>query len=132
LIRIMAVCLLMAACSGGPEDLRVWTPEDHAHPPDSQIDPNRVRQLERPDLTVGELLWQRNCARCHGTEGRGGREAQVNFSTAEWQKGIDDAAIARTIEVGKPPTMPAFAELLTPEQIGELVDHLRTLGARGE
>ena len=132
MIRIMAVCLLMAACSSESGDLRVWTPEDHAHPPDGQIDRNRVQQLERPDLTVGELLWQRNCARCHGTDGRGGREAQVNFSTTEWQNGIDDAAIARTIAGGKPPTMPAFAELLSPEQIGELVDHLRTLGAGGE
>ena len=130
--RMMVACLFMAACSSSPEDLRVWTPEDHAHPPDTQIDPNRVRQVERPNLTVGELLWQRNCARCHGTDGRGGREAQINFNSSEWQDGIDDATIATTIERGKPPTMPAFAELLTPEQIGELVDHLRTLGARGE
>jgi mono/diheme cytochrome c family protein len=130
LIRIMVVCLLMAACSGDPEDLRVWTPEDHAHPPDTQIDPNRVPQQERPDLTVGELLWQRNCARCHGTDGQGGREAQINFASTEWQSGIDDAAIARTIAGGKPPTMPAFAELLTPEQIAELVEHVRTLGPR--
>jgi mono/diheme cytochrome c family protein len=130
LIRIMVVCLLMAACSGDPEGLRVWTPEDHAHPPDTQIDPNRVPQQERPDLTVGELLWQRNCARCHGTDGQGGREAQINFASTEWQSGIDDAAIARTIAGGKPPTMPAFAELLTPEQIAELVEHVRTLGPR--
>jgi mono/diheme cytochrome c family protein len=128
----MAACLLIAACSSEPDNLRVWTPEDHAHPPDSQIDPNRVRQLERPNLTVGELLWQRNCARCHGTDGQGGREAQINFAAAEWQDGIDDAAIARTIAAGKPPTMPAFAELLSPEQIAKLVDHLRTLGAGGE
>jgi mono/diheme cytochrome c family protein len=129
LIRIMVVCLLMAACSGDPEGFRVWTPEDHAHPPDTQVDPNRVPQLERPNLTVGELLWQRNCARCHGTDGQGGREAQINFASGEWQDGIDDAAIARTIAGGKPPTMPAFAELLTPEQIGELVEHVRTLGS---
>jgi len=129
LIRIMVVCLLMAACSGDPEGLRVWTPEDHAHPPDTQVDPNRVPQLERPNLTVGELLWQRNCARCHGTDGQGGREAQINFASGEWQDGIDDATIARTIAGGKPPTMPAFAELLTPEQIGELVEHVRTLGS---
>lgn len=126
----MVVCLFMAACSSEPENLRVWTPEDHAHPPEAQIDPNRVPQQERPDLTVGELLWQRNCARCHGTDGQGGREAEINFTSPEWQDGIDDATIATTIAAGKPPTMPAFAELLTPEQIGELVNHLRTLQAR--
>jgi len=123
----MAACLFMAACSSEPANLRVWTPEDHAHAPEMQVDPNRVPQLERPDLTVGELLWQRNCARCHGTDGRGGREAKVSFATSEWQNGISDATIARTIAGGKPPTMPAFADLLAPDQIMELVKHVRKL-----
>jgi mono/diheme cytochrome c family protein len=131
-IRVAVACLFVAACSSEPENLRVWTPEDHAHPPDTQIDPNRVPQQERPDLTVGELLWQRNCARCHGTDGQGGREAQVSLASAEWQSGISDAAIARTIAGGKAPMMPSFAELLTPEQIGELVKHVRTFGSRSE
>jgi mono/diheme cytochrome c family protein len=56
----------------------------------------------------------------------------VNFSAAEWQDGISDATVARTIARGNPPTMPAFAELLSPEQIGQLVKHVRTLGSRGE
>jgi mono/diheme cytochrome c family protein len=128
----MAACLFMAACSSEPADLRVWTPEDHAHPPETQVDPNRVPQQDRPDLTVGELLWQRNCAVCHGTDGQGGREVTLNFRSGEWQDGITDATIARTIVGGKPPTMPAFAELLTPEQIGTLVEHVRSLGAGSE
>ena len=132
LFKILVACLFMAACSSDPATLRVWTPEDHAHAPDTQVDPNRVPQLERPDLTVGELLWQRNCARCHGTDGQGGREVNLNFGSPAWQDGISDATIARTIAAGKPPTMPAFAELLTPEQIAELVNHLRTLGAPSE
>ncbi len=127
LIRIMVVCLYMAACSSEPTDLQVWTVADHAQPPDTQVDPNRVPQLERPDMSVGELLWQRNCAVCHGTDGRGGREAKVNFASSEWQQGISDATIARTIVGGKPPAMPAFAELLSPDQITHLVTHLRSL-----
>ena len=92
------------------------------------IDPNRVPQQERPDLTVGELLWMRNCAHCHGADGQGGREATTNFTAAEWQDRFDDAQIARTIAGGKPPAMPAFADLLTPEQIGELVNQVRKFG----
>ena len=132
LIRIIAVCLLLAACSSEPENLRVWTPADHAHPPDNQIDRNRVPQQDRPDLTVGELLWQRNCARCHGTDGRGGPQVKLSFASAAWQDGIDDARIARTIAGGNPPLMPAFGELLTPEQIAELVKHIRMLRGRSE
>jgi mono/diheme cytochrome c family protein len=132
LFRIIVACLFMAACSSDPGDLRVWTAEDHAETPGTQVDPNRVPQKERPDMTVGELLWQRNCARCHGTDGEGGREAQINFSSVEWQGGISDATIARTIAEGKPPTMPTFADLLSPGQIAELVNHLRTLGSPSE
>lgn len=132
LIRVMVACLWMAACSSEPANLRVWTPADHAHAPDTQVDPNRVPQLERPDMTVGELLWQRNCARCHGTDGQGGREAKVRFTDSPWQAGISDAEIARTIAEGKPPAMPAFADLLAPGQIDALVEHVRTLGARSE
>jgi len=121
----MLVCLFMAACSSEPANLRVWTPEDHAHPPDTLIDPNRVPQQERPTLSVGDLLWMRNCARCHGANGQGGREVAINFAAAEWQEGIEDAQIARTIAGGKAPNMPAFADLLTPEQIAELVTHVR-------
>ncbi|MDH4283208.1 MAG: cytochrome c [Myxococcales bacterium] len=128
--RVMLVCLLMAACSSEPGSLRVWTPADHAHAPDSQIDPTRVPQQELPDLTVGELLWQLNCARCHGVDGEGGSEANISLASAEWQNGISDANIARTIAGGKAPAMPAFADLLTQEQIGELVKQVRKLGGR--
>jgi mono/diheme cytochrome c family protein len=86
-----------------------------------QIDPNRLPQQDAPRMTVGELLWQ---------HGRGGRQVQLSFASAQWQSQIDDAAIARTIAGGKPPDMPAFADLLTPKQITALVTHIRALGPR--
>ena len=125
--RIMTAFLLVAACSSEPENLRVWTPADHAHAPETMIDPNRVPQQEQPNFTVGELLWQRNCAGCHGTDGLGGPQVKISFASEAWQNSLDDAQIARTIAGGKSPMMPAFAELLTPEQIAELVKHVRTL-----
>ncbi len=128
----MVACLLLAGCSNEPQNLRTWTPEDHAHLPDTLIDPNRVPQDAAPQLTVGELLWQQNCARCHGTEGQGGRQVAISFQSVDWQRQIDDATIARTIAGGKPPNMPAFADLLTPKQITALVTHIRTLGPTRE
>ena len=110
----MTACLWMAACSSEPENLRVWTPEDHAHPPDTQIDPNRVPQQEVPDLTVGQ----------------GGSKVALDFTSAEWQGNIEDVAIARTIAAGKAPNMPAFANLLTPQQIQELVKQVRKFGSQ--
>lgn len=128
MIRLVIACLFVVACSNGADGLREWTPADHAHPPETMIDPSRVPQKEVPDLTVGELLWMRNCALCHGADGQGGREAAIDFASAQWQDSLNDAQIARTIAGGKPPTMPAFADLLTPEQITELVKQVRKFG----
>ena len=69
----------------------------------------------------------RNCARCHGANGQGGSVA-LNLRSEEWQSSLDDAQIARTIAAGKAPNMPAFANLLTPEQIAELVQQVRRFG----
>jgi len=84
--------------------------------------------MEAPDLSVGELLWMRNCARCHGADGQGGAQVALDFTAAEWQRDNDDATIARAIAAGKAPNMPAFASLLTPEQIEELVAQVRRFG----
>lgn len=130
--NVAMACLFMLACSGGSDELREWTPADHAHPPDTQIDPNRVPQKDAPDLTVGELLWMRNCARCHGGAGQGGSQAAISFASPQWQGSMNDAQIARTIAGGKPPTMPAFADLLTSKQIAELVKQVRRFGGQGE
>lgn len=121
----LLLALSISACSNEHDPLRVWTAADHAHPPDNLVDPTRVPQQERPDLTVGELLWQGQCARCHGPTGQGGREASVNFTSSDWQAQLNDAQIARTIAAGKPPSMPSFADLLSETQIGELVKHIR-------
>ena len=61
-----------------------------------------------------------------------GRIESISFAAAEWQGSIDDATIARTIAGGKPPTMPAFADLLTAQQIQELVKQVRKFGGAGD
>lgn len=134
LIRLMMgwLCVVvLAACSGEAQPLREWQPSDHAQPPNSQIDPNRVRGSERPEISVAELLWQKHCARCHGSEGRGGAEATIDFSAAEVQARLSDSAIASTIANGKPP-MPAFAAELDASQIEELVAYVRQFGGKSE
>ncbi|MCZ6806235.1 MAG: cytochrome c [Deltaproteobacteria bacterium] len=140
--RLILACLLPlvcsvvvffgVACSNEQEPLQVWTAADHVHPPDNLVDPTRVPQQERPDLTVGELLWQGRCARCHGPTGQGGAEASLDLTSVDWQATLDDEAIARIIANGKPPAMPSFADLLSGTQIKELVKHIRAFGRRPE
>jgi len=76
-------------------------------------------------------LWRISCAGCHGAEGRGDGEAYegalADFTDAEWQASVTDEAIARAITLGQPP-MPAFGEILAPQGIAALVEHVRRLG----
>lgn len=120
---------MLAACDNGAEPLRQWKPSDHAHPPSSQVDPSRVRGTARPQVSVAALLFQKHCARCHGSDGRGGAEAAIDLSAADVQARLSEASIAKTISQGKPP-MPGFAAELDAAQIEALVGYVRGLGAR--
>ncbi|MEM7137605.1 MAG: cytochrome c [Myxococcota bacterium] len=130
LIVSAVFALGVIGCTQTPVPDREWTAADHAHPPDNLVDPTRVPQQERPDLTVGELLWQGRCAGCHGPDGQGGGQAPISFASADWQANISNATIARTIAAGMPPGMPAFADLLSAEQIEALVVRIRRFSER--
>ena len=70
----------------------------------------------------GQLLYQKNCARCHGANGQLGRNGAHNLSKSNLN------AFGRTYLVtnglGK---MPAFGRKLTPGQVQEVVAYSLTL-----
>ena len=133
--RVIAACLCLGlggafstGCTQAKEPTRDWQASDHAHPPDTLVDPNRVPGRQRATISPAERLFEMQCARCHGSDGRGGSEAPVNFANSTWQKGATDKGIARIIAVGKPP-MPGFGNLLNDDQIALLVERVRSFGA---
>lgn len=76
-------------------------------------------------------LYNRNCARCHGPDGRGQTQlGQVfntpDFTDAAWWRGRDTSSktLRRSVARGKA-GMPAFANKLTQREIGLLVDRMR-------
>ncbi|HEX7632490.1 MAG TPA: cytochrome c [Lacunisphaera sp.] len=86
--------------------------------------------------TDAQENWDKNCASCHGKDGKGatkaGRMAGVkDLTDPAYQKDIKDekalAAIKDGIkdEKGKE-KMKAFAEKLTPEEMKALVAHVRS------
>src|SRR5712671_2187674 len=82
--------------------------------------PNRVLKFD--------ILYQQNCAGCHGAQGRGG--AAVALSSQVYLTIADDATIRRVIAEGVSGTaMPAFAQssggMLTDEQVTALVKGIR-------
>jgi len=75
-----------------------------------------------------EVLYQQNCAGCHGASGKNG--AAMDLANPEYQSLVDDASLTRWISNGMPQTqMPAFAisagGFLTDKQIEVLVQGMR-------
>ena len=65
------------------------------------------------------------CAKCHGDDGkadtmRGKHLKARNFTDAEWQSGVTNAELVKSVTEGKD-DMPPFGKKLTPEQIESLV-----------
>ena len=70
-------------------------------------------------------LFKKNCAKCHGDDGkadttRGKNMKARNFTDAEWQAGVSNAELVKSVTEGKD-DMPPFGKKLTPEQIESLV-----------
>ncbi len=72
----------------------------------------------------GAQLFARNCAACHGSNGNGG--VGVPLALPDFQNGIDDNFLIKTIRVGRPGrVMPAFTQLSDAE-VKAIVAHIRT------
>ncbi|MFK7988461.1 MAG: cytochrome c [Sandaracinaceae bacterium] len=135
-IAFCLACLTLSACGDEPRNLREWTPADHAQP--SQPDPARTPSTdESPEMTIARAaatLFNRSCASCHGTDGRGGGPgappgAQMpDLTVPAWHDGNTDADITAVISNGRN-MMPAFGEQLNDRGIAALVQHVRTLRA---
>lgn len=84
----------------------------------------------RPDSRLNfNFLYTRNCAGCHGSDGKGG--AAVGLSDPVYLAIADDAAIRRVTAEGVPgTTMPAFARrfggTLNDKQVSAIVNGIRT------
>ncbi|NIR30277.1 MAG: c-type cytochrome [Gammaproteobacteria bacterium] len=71
----------------------------------------------------GARLYARNCAACHGAQGRGG--VGVPLALADFQAIATDEYLGRTIRLGRPGrVMPAFPQLSDAE-VEVIVSHLR-------
>jgi cbb3-type cytochrome c oxidase subunit III len=88
----------------------------------------------RGDASHGLSLFLRNCAGCHGMDGRGGIAPEIGNPV--FQRAATDEFIIRTIRNGRIGTaMPTFqrpdAPALGDQDIADLLAHIRTLGEQG-
>lgn len=79
----------------------------------------------------GRGLFEENCAKCHGKDGRaktvrGKVVGARNLSKPTWQARETDEEIAAAIKKG-PGAMPSFAKKFSQAEIDSLVAYVRTL-----
>jgi mono/diheme cytochrome c family protein len=146
-LGLVVVTLLLAldlgrsvyARLGAATPSRLWSP-----------DPTRARAVawppgseHGPDSPLGERLYARHCAICHGPDGRGNGPAAPSLHPRprDFTGGVFKlkstagseaptlADVRRTIEQGMPgSSMPAWRDLLSREEIDALAEYVRSLG----
>ncbi|MDF0645822.1 MAG: cytochrome c [Nitrospira sp.] len=82
------------------------------------------------DVSKGKVLFDRNCAGCHGTEGKGNGYKLLGPDPADLTSrrtaAKSDGELLKTIHDGKP-NMPAWKNLLSEEQARDILAYVRTL-----
>ena len=82
-------------------------------------------------VAAGAELYKSKCAGCHGADGSGstpmGKALKVQDLRKPELKARKDADLAASISNGKG-KMPPQKGNLTPAQVGQIVDYIRTLG----
>ena len=74
----------------------------------------------------GKRLYLQHCAACHGDAGDGG--VGIPLDSADFQSGVTDAYLAKTIRLGRPGrVMPAFSRL-SDNKVTALVKFIRSWG----
>ena len=70
------------------------------------------------DAAEGAVLFQSNCAACHGEDARGVEGSGApNLTDADWVYGGDAARLRQTLIAGRQGQMPSWQSLLTEAEI---------------
>lgn len=84
------------------------------------------RDRSSTTLASGAALFETNCARCHGSDGRGGKGPNLASEKRQAKWRDSDAKLIKKITNGGM-FMPSFGKKLKASEIKEIADHVRTL-----
>ena len=82
-------------------------------------------QVIAGDPFKGQAIYNAHCAGCHGGDGVGIVAGTPSFRAPSQSLMQPDSNLQRTIERGRG-VMPGFAGILKPDQIYDVIAHLRT------
>ncbi|HPF58432.1 MAG TPA: cytochrome-c oxidase, cbb3-type subunit III [Candidatus Competibacteraceae bacterium] len=77
--------------------------------------------------SVGKGLFGDNCAACHGRGGQGVVGMYPNLTDDDWLWGSSTDKIHETLVQGRKGFMPAFGQVLKPEQLDDVAEYVLTL-----
>lgn len=108
------------------EDMKARRRHAHDYPPVAYRIQNPVTP-SRENAAAGKRLYDRLCARCHGSHGRGGPELSVDFTDAHFMGEASDSYLFWKISEG-PGNMPehVFKRRLSARSRWQIVHYLRT------
>ena len=82
-----------------------------------------------PDLmNTAERIFTRNCAACHGPDGRGQASLFPNLKDIDWQWGGSAEQIEQTIRLGRSANMISWQAVLGDENVANVTDYVLALG----
>lgn len=79
-------------------------------------------------MELGERIFARECAACHGTNGRGQASLFPNLKDVDWQWGGSATDIETTIRHGRNARMISWKPILQSQQIADVAEYIQTLG----
>ncbi|MDX1492240.1 MAG: cytochrome-c oxidase, cbb3-type subunit III [Pseudohongiellaceae bacterium] len=80
-------------------------------------------------MATAQGLFSRQCAACHGEEGRGQANLFPNLMDVDWQWGGDASAIEQTIRHGRNAMMPAWQPMLQDEGVQAVANYVQNISA---
>ena len=131
-VNVLAACLVTCATAVSSGVLLLGTTSSH-------ISAQTLHYAKAPDVEEGERVYKGGCIACHGADGKGAPESSTVFRRPDtWPDFTDCAGTTpepngnwkATIVHGGPSRglsqiMPAFGDLLTDQQINDVMAYLR-------
>lgn len=78
-------------------------------------------------MATAERIFTRECAACHGPEGRGQLSVFPNLHDVDWQWGASAEQIEASIRQGRRPAMPSWQTPLGDEGVANVADYVSKL-----
>lgn len=92
--------------------------------------PDVTKVRDPASVAAGAVLYEANCARCHGADLAGGRGESGGIAPSLAAKvGTGDAVLIEVVKRGAGLGMPSFATQLTENEIVSIIDYVRSVQA---